>query len=137
MLKQQKKYPNPEEPCKVKFLLQLLSLSKIMRLATKHKNHQASFRQLHSPPTPSFPMAKEMHLLSAFPLHFAPRLSSLHFSLQFTQQSNSGPCCNISHPLPNAADFPAFPGPPNSVNSIHSPSSSLTPAHSPAHQSAP
>lgn len=58
MLKQQKKYPNPEEPCKVKFLLQLLSLSKIMRLATKHENHQASFRQLHSPPTPSFPMGK-------------------------------------------------------------------------------
>lgn len=67
--------------------------------------------------------------LSASPPDFPHCISPC--SLQFTQQSNSGPCCNISHPLSNAADFLAFPGPPNSINSIHSPSSSLTPAHSP------
>lgn len=80
-----------------------------------------------------------MHLFSAFPPHLSPRLSSLisHCSLQFTGQSNSGPCCNSSHRLPNAADFLAFPSPPNSINSNPSPSSSPTPAHSPAHHSAP
>lgn len=122
-----------------KFLLEILFISKIKWLATKHKNQQAKFRQAHSPPTQSFPIEKRCICSELSPSISLPANSHCisRYSLQLTEQSNIGPCCKSSHWLPRAADFLVFHSPLNPINSISSPSSNATPAHSPAHKSAP
>ena len=138
--KQQKQYPNPEEHCMSNFSSNSCLFLKLQDWQ-QNKNHQASFRRLHSPPTPSFLFSMEKRYicsvlsLSTSPPDFPHCISPC--SLQFTEQNNSGSCCNSSHWLPSAADFLAFPSPPNWINSIPSPSSSSTSAHSPSYQSAP
>lgn len=99
---QQKKYPNPEEPWKSCF-------SSSSRLFLKLQEGQQNTRITKATSVLSYGKEVSVQCFPS-PPDYAHCISPS--SLPFTEQSNSGPCCNSSHWRPDAADFLAFPSPP-------------------------